>query len=123
MFRFMGKGLAGEEAKEAAPPPKGPVFSAGVFTVDLVPENLGGPRLLRVGVALQATSSRVVRQLQNRDAEVKHLIVAILRGRTASSLVGSAGMASLGKEIGDAINAAVARGGVTEVYFPELVMQ
>jgi flagellar basal body-associated protein FliL len=122
--RFLGsKTRTGEPEVPESNPLPGPVLDAGIFTVDLVPEYQGAARLVRVNVVLRTTSPKAMRELAKREAEIKHVIVTVLRGRTPSSLVGRAGMESLGREIRDTVNAAIAGDQITDVYFPELVMQ
>jgi flagellar FliL protein len=120
MLRFMGGGNTETSAKKEAPE-RGPVFEAGEFTVDLVPE--GTSHLLRASIVLQTTGAKVAKELEERQAEVKDIIVTILRGRTPSSMTGRQGMESLRREIRDSINEQIAAGAVSDVYFPDLVMQ
>lgn len=102
---------------------KGPVAEVGVFTVDLEPEGRNSSRILRVTVCIQASSSRALKQMERRDAEVKHAIISILRGHTGSSLSGPEGMTLLQQEIRDSLNAILGDQAVCDVYFPEFVMQ
>jgi flagellar basal body-associated protein FliL len=100
----------------------GPVFDAGVFTVDLVPDQRS--RILRLGVKLQTNSKSVATQLDRRIHEVKDTIVSVLRNRTAASLTGAEGMQSLRWELLEALNQRLSlAGGITDAYFPDMVMQ
>jgi flagellar FliL protein len=115
--------LLGAEGYQRTEAKKGPMFEVGVFTVDLEPEGRSLGRLLRVAVVLEASSAQALRRIEGRSAEVKHAIVSVLRGRGASSLTGQKGMTSLQTEIRDSLNAVIGDGVVTDVYFPEFVMQ
>lgn len=124
MLRFMG--TVPSEAVESQRLQKGeaslgPLFEVGVFTVDLVPD--GRLHLLRASVSLQTISPHVAKVLETRKTEVKDLVVTVLRGHTPASVIGRQGMDTLRHEICDSINSQVTHGGVTDVYFPEFVMQ
>jgi flagellar FliL protein len=100
----------------------GPVFDAGVFTVDLTPDQR--TRILRISVKLQTNTQKAATQLGKRVHEVKDAIVGVLRNRTAASLTGLEGMESLRRELLETLNRRLALDdGITDVYFPDMVMQ
>lgn len=121
MLRFMGGGKSEAPVGTVGAEVRGPVYEVGEFTVDLVPE--GRSHLLRVSVSLQTVSQKVEKELEGRSAEVKDIIVTILRNRTPSSITGRQGMDSLRREIRDSINNRIIKGGISEVYLPDFVMQ
>ncbi|MGI6081428.1 MAG: flagellar basal body-associated FliL family protein [Limnochordia bacterium] len=98
-------------------------LNLGVFTVDLEPAERSHCRLLRICVVLETPSRSDLRVLNQRDAELKHVVISVLRGRNADSLIGPEGMDSLQREILQAVNDMFSAEPVTGVYFPEFVMQ
>jgi flagellar basal body-associated protein FliL len=98
-------------------------LNLGAFTVDLEPAECSHCRLLRISVVLETPSKSGLRMMNQRKAELKHVVISVLRGRDADSLVGPQGMDSLQKQIRQAVNDMFSGEPVTGVYFPEFVMQ
>src|SRR5690606_14511159 len=117
-----GMGELVQEDNGPAGGPLGPIYNAGVFTVNL--SNAGrGNRFVRATIALEVDSRKTVQALEEREPAVRDAIIVTLRGYTPEDLATPEGFASLREEIRAATSALLPEGEVRYVYFQEFITQ
>lgn len=117
-----GMGELVQEDNGPAGGPLGPIYNAGVFTVNL--SNAGrGNRFVRATIALEVDSRKTVQALEEREPAVRDAIIVTLRGYTPEDLATPEGFASLREEIRAATSALLPEGKVRYVYFQEFITQ
>ena len=99
----------------------GPTFSAGDFTVNLTSN--GPTRFIRTGIVMEVSERNTIGELEERRAQVRDRVIAILRSRSTSDLNQTNGLESLRNSIMESVNELLIRGSVVNVYFIDLVIQ
>lgn len=102
--------------------PLGPIYQAGVFTVNLANSGRGG-RFVRATIALEVDSRKTVQALEEREPAVRDAIIVTLRSYTSDDLATPEGFASLREEIRAATSALLPEGEVRYVFFQEFITQ
>lgn len=121
---FRGDGAQSPNSAEATTTRKelGPTFEVGEFTLNLL-SSPNQRRYIRTEIVLEASSKKVISELEKRTPQVRDAIITIVRSRTAEELSTQAGMESLRLDILQAMNALVSKGEVTDVFFINLIIQ
>lgn len=111
----------GEEVEEGAA-----VVPAAVYQIDnlvLNPAQSGGTRFLMLTVAFQVKDETVMEQMKLRDAEVRDAILTVIGSKTVEQLVDIAARNPLKAELKDSVAPLFPKEAVTQIYFPQFVVQ
>ena len=100
----------------------GPTYDVGEFTLNLL-SPATQRRFIRTEIVLEASSRRVVTELENRQPQVRDQLITLLRSYTAEELGSEAGMQALRFDILKTMNEFVSSGEVTDVFFIDLIIQ
>lgn len=104
------------------PAPLGPVYQAGVFTVNLAGSGRGSS-FLRATIALEVEDRKSVEALQAREPAVRDAIIVTLRSFTSAELAAPEGLVELRERLLQALTPLLPEGEVRHVYFQELITQ
>lgn len=96
-----------------------PVVPLETFTVNLAGSK--GRRIFRVDLELEVSDRKVVDEIEQRKPQVRDIIIIILSGRTYDQISSKEGKNELRDEIKDTVNAFLAKGKITNVYFTNLL--
>ena len=96
-------------------------FGPDDYTVNLA--DSGQRRYLKVQITLAFEDGKLQDELTKKKAQVRDLVITILRSRTALDLENSEGMETLRSEIKAGLNAVLAQGQLAEVYFTDFLVQ
>ena len=99
----------------------GPIYEMDTFIVNLA--DPGGKRYLRITIALEVTSEKVVEELKKRLPQVKHQILMILPSKKVEDIQSVEGKNIAMNEIMTQLNALLKEGKITHLYFTEFVIQ
>lgn len=117
----------GKEAEAGHGDEKGSHSAPGaVHTVsDMVlnPAQSGGSRFLMVSVAIGVGDEATAKEMEGRDAELRDAILTVLGGKTVNELADIARRDSLKMELKQTVGALVPGGKVSDVFFPQYVIQ
>lgn len=100
----------------------GPIFDAGVFTVNLS----GGGRttgFLRAAISLEVDSKKAMEELEAREPAVRDTIIVALRSFTTEEVREDEGIDRLKERIQQDVSQLMTEGEVRYVYFRELITQ
>ncbi len=126
-FMFFSRGETSAEAMsevdEPGPKPFGYTYDAGNFTVNLSDVRGAATRFMRTGVVLAATEAKVISELETRAPQIRDAIISKLRGRSSAEVLSDEGMTVLKRDVIVALDAIVGEGGISDVYFTDLVVQ
>jgi flagellar basal body-associated protein FliL len=107
---------------EKAQPGLGPAYSLDTFNVNLADPD--SRHFLKATVSLELGTQSLSRELEKRQAQVRDIIITLLREKKAGELKnGNAAVEELKREIRDRLNAVLTTGKVTAVYFTEFIVQ
>lgn len=105
---------------------KGEVVPTAVYQIDnlvLNPAQSGGTRFLMLTVAFQVKDETVLEQMKLRDAEVRDAILTVIGSKTVEQLVDIAARNPLKAELKDSVAPLFPKEAVTQIYFPQFVVQ
>lgn len=97
------------------------IYSLKTFVVNLA--DPGGKRYLRVGMVLELSESRVADEIKENLPQVSDKILMILPSKTFDDIRNFEGKTALKNEIIDGLNSLLEKGGITNIYFQEFVVQ
>ncbi|MBS3872631.1 MAG: flagellar basal body-associated FliL family protein [Firmicutes bacterium] len=104
------------------PPPQLVVAPSQEFTVNLL--DSGMRRFLRLRMSFEYyDNSKLVAELNSRDAQVRDTVFAVLRTRSVSDLVTNDHIATLRQDLITALNEILEHGDIVNVYFVEFAIQ
>ena len=115
-----GHGEEGEEGEH------GEGATAAVYQIEnlvLNPAQSGGTRFLMLTVAFQVKDETVIEQMKLRDAEVRDAILTVIGSKTVEQLVEITGRDPLKAELKGSVAPLFAKDAVTQIYFPQFVVQ
>lgn len=98
---------------------KSPVVPLETFIVNLAGSK--GRRVFKVDLELEVTDKKVVDEIEQRKAQIRDIIIIILSGRTYDQISAKEGKNQLRDEIKDTVNAFLAKGKITNVFFTNLL--
>lgn len=98
---------------------KTPVVPLETFIVNLAGSK--GRRVFKVDLELEVTDKKVVDEIEQRKAQIRDIIIIILSGRTYDQISAKEGKNQLRDEIKDTVNAFLAKGKITNVFFTNLL--
>lgn len=100
----------------------GPVYGLDSFSVNLADQE--SRHFLKATVTLELGTPALAKELDKRKAQVRDIIITLLREKTSEQLKGdNTTVAKLKTEIRDRLNAVLASGKITAVYFTEFIVQ
>jgi len=92
------------------------------FTVNLI--DPGMRRVLRVSMTFKYyESNKLTSEINEKDAQVRHTIITVLRSRTALELMETGGSAKLQTDLIAALNEILEHGDIEMIYFTDFVIQ
>jgi flagellar FliL protein len=80
-----------------------------------------GRKVLKVNMELEVKGAEVVKEIDNRKAQIRDFIIIILSSKSYEEVSAKDGKESLKTEIKDNINSFLSKGKILNVYFTELV--
>ncbi len=83
----------------------------------------GGRRYLRMRIYFGTSDKDLLKEVEQRDLEIRSGIIAILRCTTVKDLEGKDGMDRLKSEILEQVNSLLSTGKLEEVYFDDFLIQ
>lgn len=101
----------------------GPIYNAGVMTVNLSAHGVPSTRFVRAGVAFELDSERSRRRLEQREEQVKDRIIAVVRQQTPETIASDEGMDEIRRLLSASIKELLPEGTVNDVFFFDLVVQ
>lgn len=100
----------------------GPTYSLESFSVNLADQE--SRHFLKAALTLELSSPKVVSELDKREAQVRDIIIALLREKKAAELkAGNTAVLELKQQIQEQINVVLENGQITAVYFTEFIVQ
>ncbi|MDK2855163.1 MAG: flagellar protein FliL [Bacillota bacterium] len=109
-------------ARKPAQTGMGPTYSLDSFNVNLADQD--SRHFLKTTITLELGTPGVAKELEKRQAQVRDIIISILREKTAEELKdGNATVQKLKDEIKSRLNNVLSSGQVTAVYFTEFIVQ
>lgn len=100
----------------------GPSYSLETFNVNLA--DADSKRFLKATLSFELSTSKLIPELEKRQAQIRDIIIAILREKKASDLkVSSGDVPILKNQIKQQVNAVVEKGEINAVYFTEFIVQ
>ena len=114
------EGEAQTQADEhAAPEEVGKVIPLETFVVNLAGSK--GRKVLKVNMELELKGNEVVKEIDNRKAQIRDFIIIILSSKSYDEVSTKEGKDALRNEIKDNINSFLSKGKILNVYFTELI--
>lgn len=114
------EGEAHTQAEEhAAPEEVGKVIPLETFVVNLAGSK--GRKVLKVNMELELKGNEVVKEIDNRKAQIRDFIIIILSSKSYDEVSTKEGKDALRNEIKDNINSFLSKGKILNVYFTELI--
>jgi flagellar FliL protein len=93
----------------------------GSFLVNL--SDPGGKRYLKIAMQLELSDQKASEEINNRNAEVRDMILMILSGKEFSEIATPVGKTILKRELLSKMNKMLRDGQVKEIYFSEFLVQ
>lgn len=118
---FMNREQAPDSKPAAAVDAPYKIFGPLDFTVNLADDQQR--RYLKVTMALGYEDKGVAKELEQRSAQVRDLILEVLRNRSADEVSNGKGTSALRDDLLLEINANLSRGEVKEIYFTDFLVQ
>ncbi len=114
------EGEAQTQADESAAPEEvGKVIPLETFVVNLAGSK--GRKVLKVNMELELKGTEVVKEIDNRKAQIRDFIIIILSSKSYDEVSTKEGKDALRNEIKDNINSFLSKGKILNVYFTELI--
>lgn len=114
------EGEAQTQADESAAPEEvGKVIPLETFVVNLAGSK--GRKVLKVNMELELKGNEVVKEIDNRKAQIRDFIIIILSSKSYDEVSTKEGKDALRNEIKDNINSFLSKGKILNVYFTELI--
>ena len=102
-----------------APEEVGKVIPLETFVVNLAGSK--GRKVLKVNMELELKGFEVVKEIDNRKAQIRDFIIIILSSKSYDEVSTKEGKDALRNEIKDNINSFLSKGKILNVYFTELI--
>ncbi|MGI6129618.1 MAG: flagellar basal body-associated FliL family protein [bacterium] len=100
----------------------GPSYELDTFNVNLA--DLESKRFLRATLTLELSSSKLIPELDKRQAQIRDIIISILRKKKAADLkADSINVVNLKHQVKEQLNAILEKGEISAVYFTEFIVQ
>ena len=108
-----------QEEENNAPEEVGKVIPLETFVVNLAGSK--GRKVLKVNMELELKGFEVVKEIDNRKAQIRDFIIIILSSKSYDEVSTKEGKDALRNEIKDNINSFLSKGKILNVYFTELI--
>jgi flagellar FliL protein len=108
-------------AAERAEHPIGGLYRVNGVTVN--PAGTRGAPLLRVEAALESPDASVLKELAERDTQIRDILITELSARGLNQLLDPQGKEELRRRIVERINRELVRGSLSNLYFTQFVVQ
>lgn len=115
--------VAGERREDRSTPDLGPIYNAGVMTMNLASSPNGMVHYLRAQLVLEVENEKALQLVDQRQAQVRDRIISIVRNRTMEDLEGEAGLTRLRADLVAALNDLLPGEPIRNLYFVDLVVQ
>lgn len=116
---FLIMNQRGNAGQFALKPEIGPTASLGEFTVNLADNK----SFVRATIVLELDNKKVIKELNERDAQIKHNVISTLRLTKPEQMAEEQGLDSLCFRVQQSVNNLLNTGVVVNVYFTQLVIQ
>lgn len=125
-FYFLGGGLpfiGSADEDDPAPEASRPshIYGMREFQVNLA--DPGPRRFLRTTMDLAYSERALTREIENRESELRSLIISVLRSKSAADLDEPGGMNNLESELIERLNAVLDNGEIEAIYYKEFIFQ
>ncbi|MBS4055540.1 MAG: flagellar basal body-associated FliL family protein [Thermaerobacter sp.] len=119
---LFGQPLFSSVMNMVSPPPRLVVAPSIEFTVNLL--DPGMRRFLRLRMSFEYyDNSKLVAEINERDAQVRDTVLAVLRTRSVSDLVTNDNITKLRQDLIAALNDILEHGDIVNIYFVEFAIQ
>ena len=98
---------------------KKPVVPLETFIVNLAGSK--GRRVAKVNIELEVSKAEVQKEIEQRQAQVRDIIIMILSSKTYESVSSKEGKNQLRDEVKDTVNAFLSKGKIESVFFTEFI--
>ncbi|MEW6243660.1 MAG: flagellar basal body-associated FliL family protein [Bacillota bacterium] len=105
--------------KARSAPPKPVVIKVGDFVTNLSSDSR---RMIKVSLEVRGESAQVAKQISKENAQVRYLVLSVLRSKTLEEVSVPGGMERLAEEVRAELNAFLGSGKISAVYFTEFVL-
>jgi flagellar protein FliL len=112
---------AAAKAKLAPAAPAGAMHL--IENLVLNPAGTGGTRFLMVSVAIETKDAATNDAMNQRDAEVRDVILQLLGSKTVDQLADVTQRGALREELLDRLRTLFPSGAIRQIYFPQFVIQ
>lgn len=100
----------------------GPSYDLETFNVNLADQE--SKHFLRATLTLELSSPKLVPELDKRKAQVRDIIISLMREKKAADLkVGNSAVLDLKRQIQEQLNSILEKGQIDAVYFTEFIVQ
>ena len=113
--------IPGQGQEEPAPGPPRYTVPMKEFQVNLA--DTGARRFLRMRIYLAFDERALVKEVEERQPEIRSEIIAVLRSKTVADLDGPEGMDALQQVILEQLNGLLKGGQIHSLYFDEFIIQ
>ncbi|AEM78808.1 flagellar FliL protein [Thermoanaerobacter thermohydrosulfuricus] len=83
----------------------------------------GDGKFVKATIELQVADKNILKTLEERNPQIRDLIIQILRGKTEQDVEGPEGQEKLKNDIKNEINKIIGEGKIVNVYFDEFIVQ
>jgi len=83
----------------------------------------GDGKFVKATIELQVADKNILKTLEERNPQIRDLIIQILRGKTEQDVEGPEGQEKLKNDIKNGINKIIGEGKIVNVYFDEFIVQ
>lgn len=126
VFAIVGAPLGGQrtavETTSSRRSTPGPVFNVGSMVMNLAGGSGPSRTVVRAGIAFELDSEKTLRQLEQREEQVKDRILSVVRQQTLDDVSTNEGLDVMRLSLKDEVNGLLAEGEVVDVYLFEWVV-
>lgn len=116
---IQGEVATHEEEKKEHHAVKKPVVPLETFIVNLAGSK--GRRVAKVNIELEVSKAEVQKEIDQRQAQVRDIIIMILSSKTFEYVATKEGKNQLREEVKDTVNAFLSTGKIESVFFTEFI--
>jgi flagellar FliL protein len=116
----------GDHGKDGGGKKRGGGHGGAKFEVkDLIlnPSDTGSTRYVKISIVFETSDPKLVHELEGMDYRVRDLLISLIGRRTAGELSNADVREELRAQILDELNASIADGGLTEMFFTDFIIQ
>ncbi|MDW7651484.1 MAG: flagellar basal body-associated FliL family protein [Bacillota bacterium] len=113
--------LPGRSADRSEAPPLYKLYGPQDFTVNLSDNDQR--RYLKATVTLAFENKKLAKELDQRSAQIRDLIIEVLRGNTAADVADESGTQALRETLIQELNDTLVNGEIKDIYFTDFLVQ